>query len=351
MSISTVDYHTAGEPYRIVVGGVPILRGRTVLDKRADAQVRLDDVRRLLCNEPRGHADMYGCFITPPDDGPPDADHPGGPDRSDGTWAEFGMVFWHKDGFSTACGHGTIAGATWAINHGLVPATEPLTRFNLDVPSGRLAVEADVVNGRVGQVRFTNVPSAVRQTDIAVTVDGRTVAVDVAYGGAHYAILPAASVGLAVEQANVEAFVRLGRTIKAELVDHPAVNHPTDDRLSGLYGVIFFDDDPNPDTDRDGSPAALAQRNITVFADGEVDRSPCGSGTSARLAVLHHRGQLAIGHILSHRGISGGLFTGRVIRAESGEVVTQVGGRASPTGFHTFVLEPDDELGLGFQLR
>jgi proline racemase/trans-L-3-hydroxyproline dehydratase len=280
---------------------------------------------------------MYGCFITAPDDDD----------------AEFGMVFWHKDGFSTACGHGTIAGATWALNHGLVSPVEPLARFNLDVPSGRLAVEADVVDGRVGHVRFTNVPAAVRQLDVPVATAGGVVTVDVAYGGAHYAVLPAASVGLAVERANVDELVRLGRAIKAGLHGHPATEHPSDDRLSGLYGVIFFDDD-DPGAGRsadDRSDAVLAQRNITVFADGEVDRSPCGSGTSARLAVLHRRGRLELNEVLSHRGISGGLFSGRVVSTEGGEVITQVGGRASPTGFHTFVLEPDDELGLGFQLR
>ena len=194
---------------------------------------------------------------------------------------------------------------------------------------------------------------------------------DVAYGGAHYAALAAASVGLAVERDNVDEFVRLGRAIKAELDGHPSTEHPSDPRLSGLYGVIFFDDDPAADSTvepavdpavdpamppaagprPDDAPVALAQRNITVFADGEVDRSPCGSGTSARLAVLHERGQLGVGEVLSHRGISGGLFSGRVVSVHGRDVITRVGGRASLTGYHTFVLEPDDELGYGFQLR
>lgn len=334
LTVSTVDYHTAGEPYRIVVGGVAPLSGATVLDKRSDAIERLDHVRRFLVNEPRGHADMYGCFVTAPDDAE----------------AEFGMVFFHKDGFSTACGHGTIAGATWAIDNGViaVPPGDSVARFNLDVPSGRLAVEADLADGRVGQVRFTNVAAVVRAVDVAVDLDaGTQVDVAVAYGGAHYAVLPAASVGLSVEKGHVDDFVRLGRRIKAALEDHPATDHPTDERLSGLYGVIFFDDDPSPGVDG----AALRQRNITVFADGEVDRSPCGSGTSARLAVLHHEGRLGVSEVLSHRGIAGGLFTGRVVSAGPDGVVTQVGGRASLSGYHTFVLEPDDELGLGFQLR
>ncbi len=334
LAVNTVDYHTAGEPYRIVVGGVPPLTGATVLDRRSDAMARLDHVRRFLVNEPRGHADMYGCFVTPPDD--------------DG--AEFGMVFFHKDGFSTACGHGTVAGATWAIDTGMieVEARDAVARFNLDVPSGRLAVEADVNDGRVGEVRFTNVAAQVRGADVVVGLDdGTEVDVTVGYGGAHYAVLAAAAVGLAVEPVHVDEFIHLGRAIKAALAGHPAAEHPTDDRLSGLYGVIFFDDDPAPGVDG----ATLRQRNITIFADGSVDRSPCGSGTSARLAVLHHEGKLGVDEVLSHRGIAGGLFSGRVVSAGSDGVITQVGGRASLSGYHTFVLEPDDELGLGFQLR
>ena len=332
LSISTVDYHTAGEPYRIVVGGGgPALKGETVLERRSDAIDRLDHIRRLLVNEPRGHADMYGCFITPSDDAA----------------AEFGMVFFHKDGFSTACGHGTIAGATWALDSGFVVPTEPLTRFNIDVPSGRLAVEADVDNGRVGQVRFTNVPAQIRATDIAVSVNARTLTVDIAYGGAHYAVVPSAEVGFPVEARYAGEFIGPARAIKSELDGHPSTDHPDDDRLSGLYGVIFHDEEPG----RGLAGAALAHRNITVFADGEVDRSPCGSGTSARLALLHHRGELREGQTLSHRGIAGGLFSGRILSAGPAGVVTQVGGRASLTGFHTFVLEADDELGIGFQLR
>ncbi len=338
-TISTTDYHTAGEPYRIVTGGVPPLRGATVLDKRADAQLRLDDVRALLVNEPRGHADMYGCFIAPPDD----------------EQAEFSMIFFYKDGFSTACGHGTIAGATWALETGVVAAHEPVTTFAVDVPSGRLQVEANIDGGRVGMVRFVNVPAFVRGLDIPVEIEGRTVTVDIAYGGAHYAVLRSSSVtaeaNLSVDPPNVNRFIDLARLIRGQLVDHELVQHPTETRLSGLYGVIFYDDDLEPPTAGPFADATLAQRNITVFGDGEVDRSPCGSGTSARLAVLHGRGELATGEILSHRGIAGGVFTGRVLEAHDGSVTTEIGGRASVSGHHTFMLDDDDEMGLGFQLR
>lgn len=345
-TVTTADYHTAGEPYRIVTGGVPPLRGATVLDKRSDAQLRLDDVRAMVVNEPRGHADMYGCFLAPPDD--------------DG--AEFAMIFFHKDGFSTACGHGTIAGSTWALEAGVVPQVEPVTSFAVDVPSGRLQIEADVVDGRVGMVRFVNVPAAVRALDLAVEVDGQPVMVDVAYGGAHYAVVSVADLDepLTVEPANIGRFINLARSIKAEMVDHEAVQHPTEPRLSGLYGVIFYESDPALSSQPPHNDAALSQRNITVFGDGEVDRSPCGSGTSARLAVLYRRGLIGQGEVLSHRGIAGGLFAGRVLGVDDGNpdggvpdggVITEIGGRASVTGYHTFMLEDDDEMGLGFQFR
>ncbi len=310
-----------------------------MLDKRADAQDRLDEVRRMLVNEPRGHADMYGCFVAPADDDD----------------AEFAMIFFYKDGFSTACGHGTIAGATWALESGVVTASEPVSRFSVDVPSGRLAVEADLVDGQVGMVRFVNVPAMVRGLDIEVEVEGRTVAVDIAYGGAHYAVLPAASAtaegDLTVEPPNVNRFIELARAIRSQLGTHELVQHPNEPRLSGLYGVIFYDEDPDPPRHSPFSGATLTQRNITVFGDGEVDRSPCGSGTSARLAVLHHRGLLGTGEILSHRGIAGGVFTGRVVNASNGQAITEIGGRASISGHHTFIVDDDDEMGLGFQLR
>jgi len=341
-TVQTVDYHTAGEPFRIVTGGVPALRGATVLDRRSDARDRLDDVRAFLVNEPRGHADMYGGFVTDPDPGEPAGD----------AVAALGVVFFHKDGFSTACGHGTIALATWALETGVVPAASPVTRLAVDVPSGRLAVEADVgPDGRVGEVRFTNVASWVAALDLGLdlgldlALDG---GLDIAYGGAFYAVVPAAAVGERVAPGSLPALVAHTRRVQAALAGHPAVTHPDDERLSGCYGVIW--------TEPVEAGPPLHLRNVTVFADGEVDRSPCGSGTSARLAVLHARGELATGAELRHEGIVGTTFRARVLGTTQGPggrpaVITQVGGRAHRTGHHTFVLDPDDPIGLGFQLR
>ena len=337
-TITTADYHTAGEPFRIVTGGVDVPAGATVLDRRSACEANdggLDDVRAFLVNEPRGHADMYGCFITPADD--------------DG--AAFGMVFFHKDGFSTACGHGTIAGATWALDSGLVEAVSPRTDLYVDVPSGRLAVSASVgADGRVGEVLFTNVTSWVSSTDLVISAAGRDWTVDVSYGGAYYASVRAADGGLSIVPGDLDSLIAIGRAIKRAMDAHPAVQHPVDARLSGCYGTIWWEALDTPDG------ADVAQRNVTIFADGEVDRSPCGSGTSARLAVLHHRGELGLGATLCHEGIVGTRFSGRVLATAPGPegrvaVATQVGGRAFATGRHSFIHDDRDDLGLGFQLR
>lgn len=350
MHVETADYHTAGEPFRIVTGGVPAPEGATVLDRRSAAMTTHDDVRALIVNEPRGHADMYGGFVTPPDD-------PG---------AALGVVFFHKDGFSTACGHGTIALTTWALEHGIVPAVSPVTELAVDVPSGRLAVAADVRvedgRTRVGEVRFTNVASFVTAEAVTVHAAGRDWVVDVSYGGAFYASCDVRQAGVTIEPAHLGTLIELGRAIKWAVDAHPAVRHPGDDRLSGCYGTIWWEDRPvggpvtSPGPGGEVSGAVLHQRNVTIFADGEVDRSPCGSGTSARLALLHAQGRLATGALLRHTSVVGSTFSGRVLSTTEVHdgipaVITQVGGRASQTGTHTFVLDPDDEVGLGFQLR
>lgn len=332
--ITTTEYHTAGEPFRIVVDGVPEARGATVLDRRSWAQQHLDDHRAFLVNEPRGHADMYGGFITPPDD-----------DR-----AALGVLFFHKDGFSTACGHGTIALATWAVESGLVdPAGQSTVSFSIDVPSGRLPVEVAVgPDGRVEGVRFWNVDSFVTARDLTVETTIGVVTVDVSFGGAFYGSVALDQTDLRPEQEALGVLITVAKEVKRHYVGHPAVSH-RDERLSGMYGVIFHRDLPPVDG------VDVHQQNVTVFADGEVDRSPCGSGTSARLAVLEDQGRLGVGDVFANRGIAGGRFDGAVTRIESGGdhkmIGTTVTGAAYHYGDATFVLDHRDPIGLGFQLR
>jgi proline racemase len=319
--VSTTDYHTGGEPFRIVTGGVRPLEGATALARRAFARNHLDHVRRLLVHEPRGHADMYGCFVTDPDD----------------EGADLGVVFFHNEGYSTACGHGTIALVTWALDEGIVPAREGETRVVVDVPSGRLETWARVDGGRVRSVRFRNVPAFVWATGLEAA--GRIV--DVAYGGAFYA-----SCAERVEARELPRLVELGRAIKRELEAAHDIVHPLEPELRDVYGVVFWQhevDEP------------LTQRNVTVFADGEVDRSPCGSGTSARLALLEDEGRLPRGRRLRHLSVVGSEFEGRVVGdaevAGKPAVVTEVEGSAYRTGRAIFELDPHDPLGEGFVLR
>jgi proline racemase len=321
VEIRAVDYHTAGEPFRIVTGGVDAPRGATLLDKRRDALDRLDHVRRLLVHEPRGHADMYGCFVVEPNDGD----------------ADLGVVFFHNAGYSTACGHGTIALVTWALDEGLVGREEGENHVVVDVPSGRLNTWALVVDGRVCSVRFRNVPSFVWAEGVEL---GDHI-VDVAFGGAFYASLEER-----VEPAELPRLIALGRELKRELEAWQDIVHPIEPELRDVYGVIFW---------REEGDGPLTQRNVTVFADGEVDRSPCGSGTSARLALLHRAGRIGPGEELRHRSIVDTEFVGRVVRetevAGIPAVVTEVEGSAFRTGEHAFALDPRDPLGDGFLLR
>ena len=319
--IEVVDYHTGGEPFRIVTGGTPPLEGATILERRRFALEHVDHVRRLLVLEPRGHADMYGCHVVPPND--PDAD--------------LGVVFFHNEGYSTACGHGTIALVTWALEEGVLQRRDGVNRVVVDVPSGRLETWATVEDGRVRSVRFRNVPSFVWARDVDAA--GRTV--DVAFGGAFYA-----SLAERVEPAELPRLIALGREIKAALEAEHEIVHPLEPELHGVYGVIFWQHE---------GAEPLTQRNVTVFADGEVDRSPCGSGTSARLALLDGEGRLPRGFELRHRSIVGSEFTGRVVgEVDVGgrpAVVTEVEGSAFRTGRATFELDPADPLREGFLLR
>jgi proline racemase len=332
--IATTDYHTGGEPFRIVTGGVPELEGRTVPERRRWAAANLDHVRKLLVNEPRGHADMYGAFVTPPDD----------------AGADLGVVFFHNEGYSTACGHGTIALVTWAIDSGRV-AVKPGARkvgVTVDVPSGRLACTARLDDrGRVDAVAFRNVPSFVLARDVEVATTRGPLSLDVAFGGAFYGSMDVRTTGLHVEAGALPELIALQRELRPALERVLDVVNPEQPDLAGIYGVIFWEP-------VDGEPRS--QRNVTVFADGEVDRSPCGSGTSARLAILHERREIGVGETLRHRSIVDSVFDARVIEAgppvgPHASVITEVQGSAFRTGEHTFSLDTRDPLGTGFLLR
>jgi proline racemase len=323
MEIAATDYHTAGEPFRIVEAGVVDIRGETVAARREYAvrSEEVDRVRRLLCHEPRGHADMYGGFLVPPDDG----------------GADLGVLFWHKDGYSTACGHGTIALGAWAVDTGRVTApADGEMDVTIDVPSGRVVARVRRRAGAVESVAFRNVPSFV----VARGVQAGEVEVDVAFGGAIYAFVPAERLGLRVDPGDLTGLIAAGRRVKRALEGSEVSRHPGDHRLSGIYGTVIYEE-----------VGPLHQRNVAIFADGEVDRSPTGSATSARTALLAADGALDSWETWRNESIVGTTFHARAIGEAPDGLLTEVEGTAFRTGEHRFLLDPRDPLGTGFVLR
>jgi proline racemase len=310
--------------------------GDTVANRRvyAMANSEVDGLRKLLCYEPRGHADMYGCFITPPDD----------------AGADFGVLFWHKDGFSTACGHGTIALGVWAIESGKV-AIDPsgVTDVVIDVPSGRVTARVHTKGAVIESVDFVNVASYHMHSDISVDTSLGELKVDVSFGGAIYAQLDVAQIGLSVTPEFYSQVIAIGREIKWALNETEYAKHPSDPRLSGIYGTIVYEELAP------GSDGLKRQRNATIFADGEVDRSPCGSGTCARLATLVEKKQLKIGEVLKHDSIVDSQFLGVAQSQVSADgytaILPQVTGMAYKTGESIFTVDPRDPITPGFVLR
>lgn len=332
--IETFDYHAAGEPFRIVPTLPFLIPGNTAAQRRENAMAGdANKIRQLLVNEPRGHGDMYGGFVLPPND----------------TGAHFGALFWHRDGFSTACGHGTMALGAWAVRSGLVRAPDDgETDVVIDVPSGRVTARVSMAGGKVAQVAFQNVPSYVVARDVEIkTSDFGHLRVDLAWSGALYASLPAAAAGLEVAPSNLAKVIAAGHQVRAGLANHSALKEAGDASSEGVFGTIFHEPMAH-------SGAGLRQRNVNVFADGQVDRSPSGSGTAARVALLSDAGELADGELLEHFSILDSRFAARVVEKVAGPgggLVVEVSGRAFPVGEGKFTLDADDELGLGFLLR
>ena len=329
--VVVVDSHTGGEPFRVVVGGGPIIEGASMLERRRFARDHLDQLRRALMWEPRGHADMYGAFVGPPV--APDSD--------------ISVLFLHNEGFSTMCGHGIIALTKVVLDTGILPAQELETVIRIDTPAGQVEATATMMDGTVTAVRFRNVASFVVDLDNDVEVAGMgRVRYDLAFGGAFYAYVTADDVGLTLGPPSTSQLIEAGRAIKQAVVDSRAIPHPTEPDLGFLYGVIFV------------GPAQSAgnhSRNVCIFADGEVDRSPTGTGVSGRLAILHNRGDVGVDETITVESVLGSTFTGRVVgtTAVGGTpaVIPEVAGTAHMTGRAELWLDPEDDLGAGFLLR
>ena len=337
--IQTIDAHAAGEPLRLVTGGFPTPVGETMLEKRDWVREHCDPLRRALMHEPRGHADMYGAVLTEPC----------------GETAHAGVLFMHNEGYSTMCGHGVIAVCTIALERGLISVAGECPAVVLDSPVGlvrarvthALSTErpAGVTGARVYGVAFDNVPSFVLRAGLPVSIGDRVIPVDVAFGGAFYAIVDSEAVGIPLRREALGRLRRAGMEIARAVAAVVRVVHPTEPGISGVYGTVFTGVAERAEADL---------RNVTVFAGEQVDRSPCGTGTAAVMAVLDAMGLLASDHRFVHESIVGTLFHGTVRRrTQVGDyeaIIPEIAGSAWITGEHTFLIDDDDPLKEGFVL-
>jgi trans-L-3-hydroxyproline dehydratase len=329
LKITTLDMHTGGEPLRVTTGGLPPLRGRTVLEKRSFFREHYDHLRTGLMWEPRGHADMYGAVVTPSEE------------------ADYDVFFLHNEGYSTMCGHAIIALATLAHRAGLLHAAAGSEHIIFNVPAGRIEATARADDGEVRTASFRNVPSFVYLRDRIVDVPGiGRVGFDVAYGGAFYAFVEAEPLGLVLAPEGYDRLIDYGRRIKRAVMAAFPIEHPFETALSFLYGTIF--------TGRPHDPAHHS-RNVCIFAEGEVDRSPTGSGVSARAALHHAKGELPLGETVTIESILGTTMTVQAAERTSfgpfEAVIPEVSGTAFITGRHEFWFDPADPLARGFIFR
>jgi len=329
--ITAIDAHTGGEPFRVITGGFPKLSGRSILARRRSVKERFDHLRTALMWEPRGHADMYGCIVTPP----VTAD------------ADIGILFMHNEGYSTMCGHGIIAITKVVLETGLIPMQEPETTVRIDSPAGLITAHGRVSGGEVKSVYFHNVPSFVLARDETVDVPGLgPVRYDIAFGGAFYAFVKAEDAGVRCIADDFRPLIEKGMAIKRAVMANREIPHPFEPDLSFLYGTIFI-----------GPPqgADAHSRNVCIFAEGEVDRSPTGTGVSGRLAIHHARGEVGLNERIVVESIIGSRFSGRVVATTTfGDypaVIPEVEGTAHICGRQEFLIDPSDPLKHGFILR
>ena len=330
IEIQTIDSHTEGEPLRIILSGYPALKGKTLLEKRTNARRLHDELRKALIWEPRGHRDMYGAIIVEPDT--PDAD--------------FGVIFIHNEGYSTGCGHAVIALTKVFVETGLIPMNEPETEVKMDVPSGFIKSYAKVKNGQVTGVRFENVPSFVQSLDTEIDVPGiGKINYDLAFGGAFYAFVDVAQLGLNCTSKYQNQLIETGIKIKHAVMDSVKMVHPLEPDMNFLYGTIFTGVSKNPNHH---------SRNVCIFAEGEVDRSPTGTGVSAKAAILHAKDEIKIGESIIIESIIDSTFSVKVVETTTfgnyDAVIPEVSGNAYITGKNTFWINPEDPLKNGFIL-
>ena len=329
-SIHAVDSHTMGEPTRVVVGGVPQIPGKNMPEKKKYLEDHLDYLRTAIMLEPRGHNDMFGSIMT----------------AACSPEADFGIIFMDGGGYLNMCGHGSIGAATIAVETGIVPMKEPVTEVNMEAPAGLIRAKVDVKNGKVQSVSIVNVPAFLYKADQQIDLPGYgKITFDISFGGSFFAIVPAKQLNIKLLPENADKLKVLGIKIRDIINKEIKIQHPVLEHIKTVDLVEFFDETDNPKANL---------RNVVVFGQGQVDRSPCGTGTSAKLATLHAKGKLKQGEKFVYESIASTLFTGEIVGTtkvgEYDAVIPQITGSAYITGFCQYVIDEDDPVKHGFRL-
>lgn len=330
-TIQAIDSHTAGEATRIVVGGIPNIKGNTMPEKKQYLEDHLDHIRTAIMLEPRGHNDMFGSVMTQPCD--PDAD--------------FGIIFMDGGGYLNMCGHGSIGAMTVAVETGVVPMEEPVTKVVMEAPAGIIKGDVKVENGKVQSVSIFNVPAFLYKRDQEVELPGvGKVKFDISFGGSFFAIVHASQLGLKIEPKNAAKLTDLAMELRDIINRDIEIQHPTLEHIKTVDLVEIWDEPTNP---------KATYKNVVIFGQGQVDRSPCGTGTSAKLATLHAKGELKEGEKFVYESILGTMFEGEIVGTtkvgEFDAVLPKITGSAYMTGFNNFLIDEDDPVKHGFILK
>lgn len=330
-TIQAIDSHTAGEATRIVVGGIPNIKGNTMPEKKQYLEDHLDHIRTAIMLEPRGHNDMFGSVMTQPCD--PDAD--------------FGIIFMDGGGYLNMCGHGSIGAMTVAVETGVVPMEEPVTKVVMEAPAGIIKGDVKVENGKVQSVSIFNVPAFLYKKDQEVELPGvGKVKFDISFGGSFFAIVHASQLGLKIEPKNAAKLTDLAMELRDIINRDIEIQHPTLEHIKTVDLVEIWDEPTNP---------KATYKNVVIFGQGQVDRSPCGTGTSAKLATLHAKGELKEGEKFVYESILGTMFEGEIVGTtkvgEFDAVLPKITGSAYMTGFNNFLIDEDDPVKHGFILK
>ncbi len=330
-SIHAVDSHTMGEPTRIIIGGIPNIPGKTMAEKKIYLEEHMDHIRTATMLEPRGHNDMFGSILTAPVN----------------EEADFGIIFMDGGGYLNMCGHGSIGAITVAIETGMVNAVEPITEVTMDTPAGIVRAKASVENGKVKEVSIVNVPAFHYKKDVEIEIpEIGKVTFDISFGGSFFAIVHASQLGLKVEPKNTQKLTEIALKMRDIINETIEIKHPTLNHIKTVDLIEIYDDPTHPEA---------TYKNVVIFGQGQVDRSPCGTGTSAKLATLYSKGELKEGELFVYESILGTLFKGRIVGTTNIEeykgIIPEITGAAFITGFNHFVIDPEDPVKYGFILK